>query len=53
MPGSVVLDLGCGNGKNILRRNDIVQVSFSLEKLELGLFIFVSMTFAAVCMNDA
>lgn len=25
-PGSVVMDLGCGNGKNILRRNDIVQV---------------------------
>ena len=26
-PGSVVMDLGCGNGKNILRRDDIVQVS--------------------------
>ncbi|XP_026747468.1 alkylated DNA repair protein alkB homolog 8 [Trichoplusia ni] len=25
--GSVVLDLGCGNGKNILRRNDIVQIA--------------------------
>ncbi|CAH1635386.1 unnamed protein product [Spodoptera littoralis] len=26
-PGSVVMDLGCGNGKNILRRNDIVQIA--------------------------
>lgn len=26
-PGSVVMDLGCGNGKNILKRDDIVQVS--------------------------
>ena len=25
-PGSVVFDLGCGNGKNILKRDDIVQV---------------------------
>jgi ubiquinone/menaquinone biosynthesis C-methylase UbiE len=24
--GSVLLDLGCGNGKNILQRNDIFQV---------------------------
>lgn len=26
-PGSVVMDLGCGNGKNILRRDDIVQIA--------------------------
>ncbi|XP_049865604.1 alkylated DNA repair protein alkB homolog 8 isoform X2 [Pectinophora gossypiella] len=26
-PGAVVLDLGCGNGKNILRRNDILQIA--------------------------
>ncbi|XP_011555104.3 alkylated DNA repair protein alkB homolog 8 [Plutella xylostella] len=25
-PGAVVLDLGCGNGKNILNRNDILQI---------------------------
>lgn len=27
-PGSIVLDLGAGNGKNVLKRNDILQVSF-------------------------
>ncbi|KAJ8725229.1 hypothetical protein PYW07_016187 [Mythimna separata] len=26
-PGSVVMDLGCGNGKNILKRDDIVQIA--------------------------
>ncbi|KAM3968102.1 tRNA (carboxymethyluridine(34)-5-O)-methyltransferase alkbh8 [Aphomia sociella] len=26
-PGSIVLDLGAGNGKNILRRNDILQIA--------------------------
>ncbi|KAI5633618.1 2OG-Fe(II) oxygenase superfamily domain-containing protein [Phthorimaea operculella] len=26
-PGAIVLDLGCGNGKNILRRGDIWQVA--------------------------
>ncbi|XP_038213540.1 alkylated DNA repair protein alkB homolog 8 isoform X2 [Zerene cesonia] len=26
-PGSIVLDLGAGNGKNILNRNDIIQIA--------------------------
>ncbi|KAL0884252.1 hypothetical protein ABMA27_016242 [Loxostege sticticalis] len=26
-PGAIVLDLGAGNGKNILRRNDILQIA--------------------------